>query len=93
MRFVVDGYVINGGSLNLTSTTGAPIIAVGDGTVDGAAMTATIGSVLTGNQGLDKTELGKLVLTGQNTYTGGTTVSNGVLQLGDGTNSGDIKVT
>ncbi len=91
MRFVVDGYVINGGSLNLTSTTGAPIIAVGDGTVDGAAMTATIGSVLTGNQGLDKTELGKLVLTGQNTYTGGTTVSNGVLQLGDGTNSGDIK--
>lgn len=91
MRFVVDGYVINGGSLNLTSTTGAPIIAVGDGTVDGVAMTATIGSVLTGNQGLDKTELGKLILTGQNTYTGGTTVSNGVLQLGDGTNSGDIK--
>ncbi|KXO75889.1 autotransporter-associated beta strand repeat-containing protein [Brucella anthropi] len=91
MRFVVDGYVINGGSLNLTSTTGAPIIAVGDGTADGAAMTATIGSVLTGNQGLNKTELGKLVLTGQNTYTGGTTVSNGVLQLGDGTKTGDIK--
>ncbi|WP_167522270.1 autotransporter-associated beta strand repeat-containing protein [Brucella tritici] len=91
MRFVVDGYVINGDSLNLTSTTGAPIIAVGDGTVDGAATTATIGSELTGNQGLNKTELGKLVLTGQNTYTGGTTVSNGILQLGDGTNSGDIE--
>ncbi len=91
MSFAVDGYVINGSSLNLTSTTGAPIIAVGDGTADGATMTATIGSVLTGNQGLNKTDLGTLVLTGQNTYIGGTTVSNGVLQLGDEVTSGDIK--
>ncbi|WP_139974596.1 autotransporter-associated beta strand repeat-containing protein [Ochrobactrum sp. CGA5] len=91
MQFATDGYVLNGGSVNLSSTTGVPIIRVGDGTADGATMTATIGSTLTGSQGLNKTDSGTLILTGQNAYTGGTTVSDGTLQLGDGTTSGSIK--
>lgn len=91
MQFATDGYVLNGGSVNLSSTTGVPIIRVGDGTADGAKMTATIGSTLTGSQGLNKTDSGTLILTGQNAYTGGTTVSDGTLQLGDGTTSGSIK--
>ena len=37
-----------------------------------------------------KTGIGKLTLTGANTYTGSTTVSNGVLALGDGGSAGSI---
>ena len=59
-------------------------IRVGDGTTPGAAFTARIGSVLSGPGGLDKTDGGTLILTAENTYAGGTRVSGGVLQLGDG---------
>ncbi len=47
-------------------------------------MTATIASVIKGNEGLLKSGLGNLVLTGANTYTGTTTVTQGLLTLGDG---------
>ncbi len=88
MQFAVDGYVIEGESLTLS---GAPtVIRVGDGTAGGAAMSATIRSVLTGSA-LDKSDLGTLVLAGMNTYTGGTTISAGTLQLGDGGASGSIE--
>ncbi|MFD2651661.1 autotransporter outer membrane beta-barrel domain-containing protein [Brucella rhizosphaerae] len=87
--FSVDGYVLNDGSLTLTGAN-APTIRVGDGTPEGAAMTATIGSELLGTQGLKKIDYGTLVLTGENTYTGGTTVSEGIVQLGDGSTSGSI---
>ena len=54
-------------------------------------VTATVASELRGTQGLHKTDFGALVLTGNNNYTGATTVSDGVLQLGDGGTSGSIK--
>ena len=54
-------------------------------------VTATVASELRGTQGLHKTDFGALVLTGNNSYTGATTVSDGVLQLGDGGTSGSIK--
>ncbi len=38
-----------------------------------------------------KTDYGTLVLTGANSYSGGTTVTGGVLQIGDGGNTGSIK--
>src|SRR5690606_36481867 len=52
--------------------------------------TAMINSVLTGAAQLVKSDLGTLVLTGTNTYNGGTTIDAGTLQLGDGGTSGSI---
>ncbi|NKC47946.1 hypothetical protein HED54_03870 [Ochrobactrum anthropi ATCC 49188] len=47
-------------------------------------MTATIAAPIAGTEGLQKTDYGTLVLTGANTYTGGTDVLQGSLELGDG---------
>ncbi|MDQ0589228.1 autotransporter-associated beta strand repeat-containing protein [Variovorax paradoxus] len=88
MQFAVDGYTIQGNPIALTGATN--ILRVGDGTADGTAMTATIGSALTGAGGVQKTDLGTLVLTGTNTYGGGTTITAGTLQLGDGGAGGSI---
>ncbi|WP_206522855.1 autotransporter-associated beta strand repeat-containing protein, partial [Mesorhizobium sp. M7A.F.Ca.US.006.01.1.1] len=79
MQFFVDGYKVTGDALNLTAA--ATPIRVGDGTAAGAGMTATVSSVITGSGGLDKTDLGTLILSGFNTYTGGTTISAGTLKL------------
>ncbi|WP_333679962.1 autotransporter-associated beta strand repeat-containing protein [Dyella sp.] len=88
MQFAVDGYTIQGDPITLV---GAPnIIRVGDGTSDGANMTATIAAVLTGTGGVQKADLGTLVLAGADTYAGGTTITAGTLQLGNGGASGSI---
>ena len=79
MQFFVDGYKVAGDALNLTAA--ATPIRVGDGAATGAGMTATIASVITGSGGLDKTDLGTLVLSRVNTYTGGTTISAGTLKF------------
>ena len=79
MQFFVDGYKVTGDALNLTAA--ATPIRVGDGTAAGAGMTATVSSVITGSGGLDKTDLGTLVLSGFNTYTGDTTISAGTLKF------------
>jgi len=88
MQFAVDGYRIEGDAVTLVS--GSNAIRVGDGSALGAGFTATIDSELTGAGALNKDDLGRLVLTGANSYTGGTTISNGALQLGDGATSGSI---
>jgi fibronectin-binding autotransporter adhesin len=88
MQFATDGYRVEGDAIALVGS--APVIRVGDGTTAGAAMTATIASVLTGSNGLTKSDLGTLVLAGNNTYTGGTTITGGTLQLGEGGTSGSI---
>ena len=89
MQFLTDGYVIQGGAIDLV---GAPTatIRVGDGTTAGADITATIASDLTGASQLVKADLGTLILTGNNSYAGGTVISSGVLQIGDGGTSGSI---
>ncbi len=89
MQFVTGGYVLTGDALTLADAA-QPIIRVGDGTAAGAATTATIESELRGTMGLNKTDFGTLILTGASSYTGGTTVSGGVLQIGDGGSSGSI---
>jgi len=47
----------------------------------------TISSVISGAIGLIKNGTGTLTLTASNTYTGGTTVNAGTLQIGNGTNN------
>ena len=91
MQFASDGYLITGGPISLVETTagsGQTIIRVGDGTAAGADMTATIASVLQGGTELVKTDLGTLVLSGMNTYTGGTAINGGTVQVAADDNLG-----
>lgn len=85
-QFTTDGYVINEGVI--TTNTADTVIRVGDGTAPGKLYTATINSDITGSGGIDKTDLGTLVLNGNNGYQGGTTVSGGVLQVSGDNNLG-----
>ncbi len=82
-QFVTDGYTVTGGALNTLTT------AVRDVRVD-STKTATIASAITGTGGINKRDLGTLVLSGANTHSGGTTVSEGTLQLGSGGTTGSV---
>ena len=77
LQFASGGYTITGDGLALTATTTS--LRVGDGTNAGAGYTATIASALTGNGSIEKNDIGTLVLTGTNIYTGSTTVKAGTL--------------
>ena len=79
MQFASGGYTVQGQSIELVDP--QSVIRVGDGTSAGAGYTATIASVIEGNAQLVKTDLGTLVLTGSNTYTGGTRINQGTLQF------------
>ena len=72
ISFDIDGYTLSGGSINLTGTGGS--ITTGSGA-------DTIGSVLGGSVGLTKLGTGTLTLSGANTYTGGTNLSAGTVQV------------
>ena len=92
-------YVGNDATLDLGGeevvTSGTVTLADGsiiDGTITSTAdayslQSGTISAVLAGNVGLMKSGSGVVVLTSHNTYTGRTTISQGTLQLGDGTRS------
>jgi outer membrane autotransporter protein len=79
MQFIGDGWTISGDAVTLAGTGGTTTIRVGDGTTSGSAMIATIASELTGSSALLKDDYGTLVLTGNNSYTGGTQVAAGTL--------------
>ncbi len=73
-----NNWFLTGSTLTLDTTTGtAPTITVTN-------QTATISSILAGNDGMTKTGAGTLVLSGVNIYTGATTVNQGTLTLGSG---------
>ncbi|UVK43826.1 autotransporter-associated beta strand repeat-containing protein [Mesorhizobium sp. AR07] len=90
LQFSTDGYELSGGALDLSGdahgNAGASFI-----TTD-AGVTATVSSVLAsaGMFGLDKLGSGTLVLAGDNTYSGLTTISAGTLQLGNGGAAGSV---
>ncbi|WP_436123596.1 autotransporter-associated beta strand repeat-containing protein [Aminobacter sp. LjRoot7] len=86
MQFATTGYVIKGDAIGLHDA--ATTIRVGDGTVSSAGTTATIESELTGSGGLVKDDYGTLVLSGANSYTGGTTIKGGTLSISADTNLG-----
>ncbi|WP_374539631.1 autotransporter outer membrane beta-barrel domain-containing protein [Micromonospora aurantiaca (nom. illeg.)] len=75
-----------GGGVTLAAVNGS-----GGGTfaVD-AAQALTLSGVVSGSGALTKTGAGTLILTGANTYAGGTVISEGTLQLGNGGTSGAI---
>ncbi|HEX5500432.1 MAG TPA: autotransporter domain-containing protein, partial [Thermomicrobiales bacterium] len=84
LQFIVDGYTVNGpGTLNMTGDApgGTPTRSFVN--VEGAGNTATINAVISGNAGvgLSKAGAGTLVLSGANTYDGGTTITAGTLRL------------
>jgi len=67
-------YTLSSGTITLAGTT--PTIT--------SNVNAAIGSILAGTAGLTTTGTGTLTLTGTNTYSGGTTISAGKLQIGNG---------
>jgi len=87
MQFATDGYAITGDALTLVGPQAT--VRVGDGTATGAGYTATIDAELTGTSQLVKTDLGTLVLTGTNTYTGGTAINGGTVRIASDANLGD----
>ncbi|WP_164985750.1 autotransporter-associated beta strand repeat-containing protein [Bosea sp. Tri-44] len=77
LQFNSDGYVLTGGSLGLGVT--------GGGTINTASgVTVSIGSAIVDGVGtsLTKVGAGTLILTGTNTYSGGTTIGGGTLRAG-----------
>ena len=52
--------------------------------------TSTFAAALTGNLSVNKEGEGTTILTGNNTYTGATTITNGTLQFGDGGVTGSV---
>jgi autotransporter-associated beta strand protein len=93
---VANQLTLNGGTLQVTASfdldTNRGITLLGGGGTIGvtAANILSYGGVITGAGSLTKTDTGTLVLFGMNTYTGGTTISTGTLQLGNGGTSGSI---
>lgn len=65
-------------------------LGAGGGTFDTNGHGIGIAPVIAGAGGLTKDGAGTLTLTGENTYTGGTTITEGTLQLGDGGTTGSI---
>jgi autotransporter-associated beta strand protein len=89
LQFSTTGYVLNagaGGQLQLAGLSGAGTINTDNG------VTATINAAIVNgsSQSLTKVGGGTLILTAANTYTGGTTISGGTLQLGNGGATGSI---
>jgi outer membrane autotransporter protein len=75
----------------VTGFTGTGLnIAAGGLTVDTGSFTDTVASPFSGVGALSKAGAGTLVMTGNSGYAGGTTISAGTLQLGNGGTSGSI---
>lgn len=87
MQFASDGYVVTGDALTLTGA--QALVQVGDSSVAGAGYTATIGADLTGTAMLVKTDAGTLILSGTNSYTGGTAINGGIVRISSDANLGD----
>ncbi len=86
LQFASSGYVIQGEPIVLTGTSAT--IRVGDGSAAGANMVATVNAALSGGAELVKTDAGTLILGGSNSYSGGTRVAGGTLQISSDDNLG-----
>lgn len=79
------------GSLSGGGATGGNVV-LGSGTLTmgGSDTSTTFGGAISGTGALVKIGAGTQTLTGANGYTGGTTISAGTLQIGDGGTTGSI---
>lgn len=84
LAFDVSNYTLAGSGILTLDAAGTPSVSV---TAD---RTATISANLAGTDGLEKTGLGKLVLSGVKSYSGVTTVSAGTLELAGATSGNSI---
>ena len=82
----------NGGNLLTTgnATTSLPVILAANGTIDNSGNTDTFSGVFSGAGALTSTGAGTLILIANNTYTGGTIIAAGTLELGNGGTSGSV---
>src|SRR5208282_2556571 len=84
----------NGGTLEalagITSSKAVTLNAGGGMFLADTGTSSTLSGVISGVGSFTMDGPGKLTLTGANTYTGGTTISAGTLQLGNGAASGSI---
>jgi uncharacterized protein with beta-barrel porin domain len=91
-----DAITFTGGSDTLTlqgtswSLTGNLAINGGGSLTFDQAIAQTLGNIITGNGSVIQNGAGTLTLTGANTYIGGTTISTGTLQIGNGGTTGSI---
>lgn len=88
----LDGGTFQAGAAGL-SFANAFAINTTNGTIDSQANVLTISGVIADGNGpgaLTKIGSGTLILTGADTYSGGTTISSGTLQVGNGGTSGSI---
>ncbi|UYH50876.1 autotransporter domain-containing protein [Candidatus Kirkpatrickella diaphorinae] len=90
-----DGGVYKVTGDDLYATTGTTTIRVGDGTQQGASISAVLDTVINDSlvangTSLVKSDAGTLILTKDQNYRGETSISSGTLQLGDGGTSGRI---
>ena len=85
---------LDGGTLRTTATTTASrpiLLGVNNGTLQtDTGTTYTANGVISGSGGFTKTGDGTVVFGVDNTYTGGTTVAAGTLQLGNGAAAGTL---
>jgi autotransporter-associated beta strand protein len=77
--FILDGGTVHFGQINKSG-----------GAYELRSGTVTASATLAGAVAVNKTTSGTVVFAGSSTYTGGTTVSEGTLQLGDGVSNGFI---
>lgn len=84
-----------GNTYNIGSLQGVADLAIGANTISVGAneatnTTKTYSGAITGTGGLTKAGLGTQILSGNNSYTGTTTVNGGTLQVGDGGTTGKL---
>src|SRR5690606_3799138 len=80
LQFVDEGYRLEGNGTLETDMDGSEIRVLAD--------SATIATQITGAGGITKTQAGTLILDGQNSYAGGTTVRAGTVQVSEDANLG-----
>ncbi|MHB8570955.1 MAG: beta strand repeat-containing protein, partial [Metallibacterium sp.] len=85
------GVTLDGGILGISGTsdtTTARSVTLGSAggglDIEDAGNTFTLASALSGTGGFAKLGAGSLILTGANSYSGGTTIAQGLLQIGNG---------
>ncbi|PWU08357.1 MAG: hypothetical protein C5B47_04850 [Verrucomicrobia bacterium] len=90
---------LNGGTLQATSSNaaflsgfsnGSLVLGAAGGRINSGTFTVRVNSNLTGSGALTKLGAGTLILTQNNSYLGGTTISSGTLQIGIGGTTGSI---